>query len=44
MIKKYMEENMLIIFKDKVEIRVSSLHDVNAAVLGAASLIFSTRN
>lgn len=42
-VKKYMEDNILIIFKNKVEIRVSSLHDVNAAVLGAASLVFSTQ-
>jgi hypothetical protein len=35
-----MEENMLIIFRDKVEIRISSLHDQNAAVLGAGSLAF----
>jgi glucokinase len=40
-VKVYMEENMLIIYKNKVEIRLSSLHDSNAAVLGAASLIFS---
>lgn len=40
-VKHYMEENMLIIFKDKVEIRTSSLHDHNAAVLGAGSLVFS---
>jgi glucokinase len=39
MVKKHMEENMLKIYKNKVEIRVSSLHDANAAVLGAASLI-----
>jgi len=39
-VKHYMEENMLIIFKDKVEIRISSLHDQNAAVLGAGSLAF----
>jgi glucokinase len=44
MVKKYMEENMLIIFQNKVEIRVSSLHDVNAAVLGSASLVFSEVN
>ena len=44
MVKKYMEENMLIIFQNKVEIRVSSLHDVNAAVLGSASLVFSEIN
>jgi glucokinase len=40
-VKKYMEDNMLIIFKNKVEIRTSSLHDLNAAVLGAGSLVFS---
>lgn len=40
-VKHYMEENMLIIFKNKVEIRTSSLHDLNAAVLGAGSLVFS---
>lgn len=40
-VKQYMEENMLIIFKNKVEIRISSLHDLNAAVLGAGSLVFS---
>jgi len=40
-VKVYMEENMLVIYKNKVEIRISSLHDSNAAVLGAASLIFS---
>jgi glucokinase len=39
-VKHHMEENMLIIFKDKVEIRISSLHEQNAAVLGAASLAF----
>lgn len=42
LVKKYMEENMLVIFKNKVEIRISSLHDVNAAVLGSASLVFSS--
>lgn len=41
LVKKYMEENLLIIFKNKIEIRISSLHDVNAAVLGAGSLVFS---
>lgn len=40
-VKHYMEENMLIIFKNKVEIRISSLHELNAAVLGAGSLVFS---
>lgn len=42
-VKKYMEESMLIIFQNKVEIRISSLHDSNAAVLGAASLIWNER-
>ncbi|MDG1333486.1 MAG: ROK family protein [Crocinitomicaceae bacterium] len=42
-VKKYMEESMLIIFQDKVEIRISSLHDSNAAVLGAASLVWNER-
>jgi glucokinase len=40
-VKLYMEENMLVIFKNKVEIRISSLHELNAAVLGAGSLVFS---
>ena len=35
-----MEENMLVIYKNKVEIRVSALHDRNAAVLGSAALLF----
>jgi len=39
-VKKYMEENILIIFKDKIEIRISSLHDKNAAVLGTAAHLF----
>jgi glucokinase len=39
-VKKYMEENILIIYKDKIDIRVSSLHDRNAAVLGTAAHLF----
>jgi glucokinase len=39
-VKLAMEENLLIIYRDKIEIRISSLHDTNAAVLGAASLAF----
>ena len=35
--KKYMEENMLRIFQNKIEIRPSGLN-ANAAVLGAAAL------
>lgn len=40
LVKKYMEENILIIYKDKIDIRVSSLHDKNAAVLGTAAHLF----
>ncbi len=39
-VKKYLEENILIIFKDKIDIRISSLHDKNAAVLGTAALFW----
>lgn len=42
-VKTYMEEQMLNIYKNKVEIRISSLHDKNAAVLGAASLVWNER-
>jgi glucokinase len=38
-VKYYMEQNMLKIYQNNVEIRISSLHNVNAAVLGAASLL-----
>jgi glucokinase len=40
-VKHYMEENILIIYKNKIEIRISHLHDLNAAVLGAGSLAFN---
>lgn len=40
LVKKYMEENILIIYKDKIDIRISSLHDKNAAVLGTAAHLF----
>lgn len=39
-VKVYMEENLLKIFQDKIEIRLSSLHDKNAAVLGTAASLF----
>lgn len=39
-VKKHMEENILIIYKDKIDIRISSLHDRNAAVLGTAAHLF----
>lgn len=40
-VKHYMEHSMHNIYRNKVEIRISSLHNVNAAVLGAASLAWS---
>lgn len=40
-VKQYMEEGILNIYKDKIEIRISSLHDKNAAVLGACSLVWN---
>jgi glucokinase len=39
-VKLYMEENILVIYKNKIDIRVSSLHDRNAAVLGTAAHVF----
>lgn len=44
LVKRYMEEQILIIYKNKIDIRVSSLHDKNAAVLGAAAHLFSNLN
>lgn len=38
-VKGFMEIGILNIYKGKIEIRISSLHEKNAAVLGAASLI-----
>jgi glucokinase len=43
-VKKYMEENMLNIFKNKVKIIPSALTEGNAAVLGAAALIWNELN
>lgn len=40
-VKQYMEENLLNIYKDKIEIRISDLHDKNAAVLGSCSLVWN---
>lgn len=40
-VKHYMEEAILNIYKDKIEIRTSTLHDKNAAVLGASSLVWN---
>ena len=42
-VKVAMEKNLLNIYKNKIEIRISSLHEVNAAVLGAASLIWKNK-
>lgn len=39
-VKHYYEQNALTIYKDKIEIRISSLHGKNAAVLGAAASMF----
>lgn len=39
-VKFYLEESLLSIFKNKIEIRISSLHDKNAAILGAAATVF----
>jgi len=41
-VKGYLEENILNIYKDKIEIRISTLHDKNAAVLGASSLVWNS--
>ncbi len=38
--KKYMEENLLHIYKNKVEIKPSALPENNAAILGAAALVW----
>lgn len=39
--RRYMEDNMMNIFKNKVKILPSSLEDKNAALLGAAALVWS---
>lgn len=39
-VKKHLEENILIVYKNKIDIRISSLHDKNAAVLGTAAHVF----
>jgi len=38
--KKYMEENLLLVFRNKVKILPSGLMNTNAAVLGASGLIW----
>lgn len=42
--KKYMEENLLPIFRNKVKILLSSLPDMNAGVLGAGALAWNELN
>jgi len=41
--KRYMEENLLKVYRNKVKLIASSLQDVNIAVLGAAALIWKSR-
>ncbi len=43
-VKQYMEDSLLNIYKDKIEIRISQLHDKNAAVLGASSLVWNQQD
>lgn len=40
-VKEYMEDNLLNIYQNKIEIRISALHDKNAAVLGSCSLVWN---
>jgi glucokinase len=42
--KKYMEENLLPIFRNKVKIQSSSLPDMNAGVMGAGALAWNELN
>jgi glucokinase len=41
MVKKYMEEAILNIYANKIDVRISALHDKNAAVLGASSMVWN---
>jgi len=43
-VKTYMEQHILNIYQNKIEIRVSALHDKNAAVLGSCSLVWNELN
>lgn len=40
LVQKYFDENLLTIYKNKVKIHTSILHDKNAAILGNAASIF----
>jgi len=39
--KEYMEENLLQVFKNKIDIKLSELDDGYAAILGASALVFA---
>lgn len=39
-LKKYFEENLFVVFQNKIELEISSLNENNAAILGAAALTF----
>jgi glucokinase len=39
-VKDYLEKNILNIYQNRIEIKISSLHDRNAAVLGTAASIY----
>ena len=39
--KRYMEENILFVYKNKIKIKISELNNKNAAVLGAAALAWA---
>ncbi len=40
-VKAIMDTNMLKVYENKVDVRISSLHDKNAAILGASSLVWN---
>ena len=42
--KRHMEKNLLKIFQNKVEIRMSELKETNAAVMGASALVWNELN
>ncbi|MCL2683255.1 MAG: ROK family protein [Bacteroidales bacterium] len=43
-LQKYMEEDMLFVFKNKVKLQISELMDKNAAILGSAALSWSSHS
>jgi glucokinase len=40
LVKKHMEDNLLEIYKNKIDVKISALHKQNAAILGAAAIVF----